>query len=369
MTLTQIVEPLTYGHRAGDVRHSFILDLARGDADSRARLARHAHEMAVESRVNPNTTLGTGGEFTPPLWAIGLFGVAPQGARILSDLIDRVGNRFVLPPGVSEVDVPRIVVGAVDDVQRTQGAAGVSVDQTTATARSPVVTLAGNLDVSQQLLDQSPPPGFDTIAAADLAASYDNDLEVQLLNGTGTNGQLTGVGGSASAGNIIDGTTATTISLIWPMFGKAAAAVGNNRKRPLSHWIMAPRRWAWIASSLDSSNRPITSPGNPAQPIDYYGGIGMSAANEVVRPVGQILSMNVWQSGAIPAGANSDYVVGVRPHDMYLWESTPKVAVVASPLSGTLQARIQLRRYVAFVGNRYPSGIGVINNIPQPSGF
>ena len=53
-------EPLTYERNAP---HSFFLDVARAstlkDDDAIKRLSRHA----VETRTNPNGTLGTGGEF------------------------------------------------------------------------------------------------------------------------------------------------------------------------------------------------------------------------------------------------------------------------------------------------------------------
>ena len=77
---------------------SWIYDLIaaqRGDQAARARLGRHAHEFDVESRANPSTTAGTGGEFAPPVWLIPLFAPSAAGGRIIADLIDRNGNLFV----------------------------------------------------------------------------------------------------------------------------------------------------------------------------------------------------------------------------------------------------------------------------------
>lgn len=54
--------------------HSYFKDLAlssapgRFDSEARARLVRHAEEVAVETRTNMSRTDGQGGEFVPPLW-------------------------------------------------------------------------------------------------------------------------------------------------------------------------------------------------------------------------------------------------------------------------------------------------------------
>ena len=45
---------------------------------------------------------------------------------------------------------------------------------------------------------------------------------------------------------------------------------------------------------------------------------------------------------------------------MILLEGTPRTMVGVEVLSGTLQARLQLRNFVAFIGGRYPTGISVL---------
>jgi hypothetical protein len=62
-------------------------------------------------------------------------------------------------------------------------------------------------------------------------------------------------------GVALDGTSINTIANLWPTIGKLLAGVGNNRLAPVEALLLAPRRWAWIASSGDSSNRPLASPG------------------------------------------------------------------------------------------------------------
>jgi HK97 family phage major capsid protein len=351
-------EPHTY-REAGP--YSYFHDLVRsqfgGDLDARNRLARHAQE----ARTNPNTTAGTGGELTVPMWALDEFAAGIAAGRTLADLVP------TRPLGkASSVHIPRITTGGTVAIQTVQGAADSSTDEVTADASSSVATLAGHIDLSVQLLEQSP-MGIGTVdgpIAYDLGRAYGKQLDSQLITGTGSNGQLLGLQNvNTSGSHVIDGTSMTAIATFWVGLGKAAAAVGNDRQLPMEAWLFAPRRWAWLATLLDSSNRPVASPSgaNPhAHELDPAGS---------VYPVGPIIGYPVWQAGAIPAGTNTDFVIACRPSDYRLYEGESQLMVAKSPLAGTLQYRVSLRRYVAFIANRYPSSVALINNLAQPSGF
>ena len=383
MDVSVVREPLTYER---DAPHSFFYDLARTklrpeDTSAPARLERHRREMDVELRANPTTALARGGEFAPPLWLVDHFAPANAAGRVLADLIDMAGNLYVLPPGVSSVNIPRISTGVSDNVQNQQGGAVAEIDAQTANAQGSgqVVTIAGDTTISQQLLDQAPAPGVDRILAKDLASNYNQNLDVQMLTGNGLNGTLLGLT-NVTGRNTVAGGTGSTIATLWPLIGQMMAAVGNTRLQPVSHIIMAPRRWSWIASSVDSSNRPIASPGTnsptpPAYPNIGSGNVVKGALDDQgFRPVGPINGCPVWQSGAIltqgtAVNAATDVIFGVRPRDMELYESAPGLMVATNPLSGTLQVRIQLHRYVAFIPDRYPNGIGVLTAIPAPANF
>jgi HK97 family phage major capsid protein len=353
-------EPLTYEARSP---HSYFHDLARsqlgGDLAARARLDRHAQEM----RVNPNSgSAGQGQEFSPPYWALAEFAAGIAAGRTLADLV----TTRPLPPAVSSVHIPKITTGGTVAIQTVQGSADSSTDEVTADASSSVATISGHIDLSLQLLEQSP-MGIGTIdgpIAYDLGRSYGKQLDSQLIIGIGTNGQLLGLQNVNTTGpHVIDGTAMTNIQTFWVGLGKAAAAIGNDRQLPMEAWLMAPRRWAWLATLLDSSNRPVASPSgaNPhAHELTPAGG---------VYPVGPVIGYPVWQAGAIPAGATADFVIACRPSDYRLYEGDSHLLVAKSPLSGTFQTRISLRRYVAFIATRYPTSVSLINNLAQPSGF
>ena len=310
----------------------------------------------LEARANPSSVLGSGGEFDVPLFLVDKFASAARAGRPLADLV----GSTPLPPGISSIHIPRMTTGSQTTVQADNTAVA-GQDLATVDVVAPVVTIAGQLDVSQQLFDMAP-MGFDTYAFTDLLRAYDRNLEAQMLLGSGTAGQMLGVTNVAGI-NMVNGSTATTLAGLWPLLGQAGAAVGNTRALPAEVWLLAPRRWFWMASSLDSSNRPISTPGNGApQPtgLDLAGG---------AAPVGPMLGLPTYLDGALPAGTSPDTAVCFRPSDMFLFEGPPRLIVAANPLSATLQIRLSLHRYVAWVPQRYPAGIGVVTNIPAPSNY
>ena len=144
-----------------------------GAGAARERLGQHLKEMSIEARnkrvsrtlytsgflrpgqeirTNPSTTAGTGGEFVPPLWLVSQFVPYARPGRTSTN---RVVN-YPLPPGVDVIDVPRITVGSQAAIQTANAAAVSSVDIVTSTVAANVNTIAGQEDISLQLLEQSP---------------------------------------------------------------------------------------------------------------------------------------------------------------------------------------------------------------------
>ncbi len=96
------------------------------------------------------------------------------------------------------------------------------VDPVTTSVSAPVQTLAGQVGVAMQALDQSPNNALQTFLFADLPADFNRSLDAQVLDGTGANGQLQGILGLSGTGL----TTFTTGSPTVPLFyGKAASAI------------------------------------------------------------------------------------------------------------------------------------------------
>ncbi len=360
-------EPRTYErHKPVSMFVDLVNSTSTVDPDRRdeaqRRLARHRQECEREQRANPTTGLGSGGEFAVPAWLIGEFATSARAGRVLGDLVPN----YQLPSNVSSVHVPNVTSGADAGIQAAQGNAVTDADEVTADATSPVVTIAGNADVSQQLLDFTPAPGYDQIALTDLTRAYNQTLEKQLLAGTGSAGQLRGITNVTGISTVSYTSGSPTLPGLWAALGQASAAVGNTRLRPLDVWLLAPRRWSWIASSVDDQHRPITSPGNSGPHTTDFPMAGGTL------PTGPILGAPAYPDGAIPAGATADVIYGLHlaSSDFALWESEPHLLVNTSPLSGTFQVRVSFHRYCAFVVYR-PSSVVVLSGtgLAQPSGY
>lgn len=338
-------EPLTY--RKDNAREvSYFRDLltveAGGSQDaSEARARLHRHELEV--RVNPNTIDGQGGQFAPPQWLIEEFAGPARPGRVLSRLVESLP----LAQGVSSVNLPRMVNGTATD-QHTDGTATPSSDFADAACSSPAMTITGNAPVSLQLLEQSPKnASLDWAVFKDMDADYAARLEEFLLAGSGTAGQFWGVVSLDGTNEVVYADASPTPAEMVPAFSKAAGRIGRNRKQPPEAWLMTTARWAWLsAAGLPASTLTIGDPDGDGR-------------------AGTLLGWGVYPDDAIPEtlgnGANEDLVAAVRPSDLRLWESAPRMLIDRESLSGTLQARLTLRRYVAFIPGRFPSGISIIS--------
>jgi hypothetical protein len=292
-------------------------------------------------------TNGAGGYFAPPLWIIEQFAVQPTPERVLS----RLAPVFDLPEGAQSVNLPRLTTGP--EVGLTQvGAPAVSRDDADFAVSSAVATIAGNFDVPMQMLEQSPQGAhLDWVAFTAMEARYGYKLELQLINGVGAttpqgsgNNQLLGILNNTAipTANVITYTdaTPTAAKLIQvqssPTTGGAIpqmiAQIGNNRFIPPEFWLMTTSRAAWIAQGEISM-------------------FPLAVSNQTGPGKFDLLAYPVEQDDAIPvnlgAGANQDTIICVRPTDWLICESEPKTNVFTDVLSGTLQARLQYRRYVA----------------------
>ena len=386
--LTARLGPLTYGRESP---HSYFRDWLASNVDkfvsmrtpaSEQRLLSHAHEMdrirqnreraararldagGFEYRVEPNTTQGTGGYFTPPAWLNNLFAPARHAARVLADLIPA---KFALPTGVSSINLPILTTGT--EVRPQVPNAGVpDKDITDAAASSVVAVFAGDADVSLQLLEQSPSGAhIDWALFSDMGLSLAANIEYQLLYGSGlANNQLLGITQVGGSLNTVTFTQATpTGALLYPYFGQAIAQVGNNRLLPPECWLMRSSRWGWVTTQESTAGLPF------GLPSPFF----MGNDDETPDPVSGLLGFPVFLDESIPAtlgaGSNQDIILCMRPTDLILLEGDVKTAVYTEVLSGSLGARMQLHQSVAAITNRYTAGISVITGtgMVTQSGF
>lgn len=373
-----LTTPLTYQLR-GD--NSFLNDLLlvkRGDDEAVDRMRRHEKEMrdqlpmierrgsstqpegvefeyrAPDGSFPTGSTPGGGGSFTPPAWMVAMEGTYPRPQRIVADLVDP----YPLPDGVSSINVPVLTTGTSTG-QQTPNTPVSDTDVTDTASSSPVVQIAGQEDIPMQMLEQSPRGSWEATLLRDLWADYDAKLERQMLLGTGGQppvGQMLGVLNVANTNSITYTDGSPTGTAMYPKFGQSFGIVSDTRKLQPEGWLMRGNRFGWLATSEDQSSRPLEVP--------------MSAASLVMdpskpTPVGSLVGLPVFCDEQLPStngtAQNQDVIIGFRWSDYLAWEGRPKISVHTQVLSGTLQARVQYRRYAAGIFGRYPSGIVTIS--------
>jgi HK97 family phage major capsid protein len=96
-----------------------------------------------------------------------------------------------LPDNTDTIIWPKVTSGTATSAQADLGAVQ-ETDPTTAQVSVGVKTVAGQVDVSQQLLDRSQ-PGIDQILFADLRADYNLRIDLQCLVGSGSGANAKGV--------------------------------------------------------------------------------------------------------------------------------------------------------------------------------
>jgi hypothetical protein len=341
---------------------SYLADLALaesrfgGDTAARERLERHGRQMDAmpryetrsvegaefEYRVNPSLTVGQGSEFAPPLWSIELFATARRSSPVLQRLIPT----FDLPKGASSVNLPRITVGATVSTQVPNSPVD-SSGYTTEKATSPAVVFAGNSDWPIQALEQSPLGAhLDWVVFKDMYESSDFNVEKAFINGAGPKyEEWYGLLELPGTNEVVYTSSSPTGTAMVPKLGETLAQVGVKRRKPPEALCMNTSRFFWLATSEDNSNRPLSIEDYPESDFPNCG----------------FASVGVYLDDAIQnvygATKEQDAVLALRPKDMVMFGSAPVTMIEADVLSGTMEVRFALRRTVAAILGRYPSGV------------
>lgn len=387
------VEPLTYNRHNGS---SYFHDMARAqfraDHSAADRLARHAAEMRVEmparekrredrartqmdemgeqerwrdeqrasafeQRVNPNRTDGQGGYFVPPLWLIDQYIDLPRFGRPIANAV----RNLELPAGTDSINLPKVATGSSTAAQTADGAAVSSTDITDTSVSASVYTVAGQQDVSMQLLDQSPAPGFDSVTFSDLLGDLAVRQDVYVINGSGSSGQPTGILNVSSPNAITYTDASPTLPEMWVPWIQSISQIASNRKLPPTATFVIPAIWYWGTAALDTTNRPLLI----SEQTGPFNAMALQTGAVSEGPVGRLtVGTPVILDGNIPSnlgGGTETRIITLRTSDLYLWEGAIQTRVLTEVLSGTLQVRFQVYRYAAFMGNRLPKAISIVS--------
>jgi HK97 family phage major capsid protein len=264
-----------------------------------------------------------------------------QSRRPLADLTARP-----LAPTGSPVFVARVSTGSSATVQSAEGVQVTSqTDSSLVETSLPVVTIVELVDLSEQIVRRADPVNLDELIATEIVGAVDGKLEAQVVAGSGSSGEATGLLQTSNAGSYT--LTGTTAADVLDAIARSAAASHAAAGAPADTLIMHPRRWAHLLAGRG----------------DYAGAVVQSTTPGPIA--GRVLGLDVVASLGVPAtlgsSTNEDRILVCRRDDVYVAETPPMVEMQrdASGSGDALRARVRCYRY-ASVGYRKPTGLRII---------
>jgi HK97 family phage major capsid protein len=351
-----ISEARTYSERS---EASFVKDVfaaeVRGDYSAKERLARHTREESIERR-DVDTTNFTG--LVVPQYLVDL---AAPFARAGRPTADFATNKHALPAAGMTLNISRMTTGTSTAVQVTQNDAVSETDSDDTLLTINVRTIAGQQDVSRQAIERG--TGVDTFIIQDLIRSWHTTLNSQILNGAGTSGTIKGL--RASGGNAITFTATTpTVALLYPKLADAVQQIQSNAFISPTHWIMHPRRLAFLLAATDTTGRPLVVPtANGAMNPVAAGNGGVSYGNSGYSLMGLPIIADASVGTTYGAATNQDEIYCVSAPEFHLWEQPGAPFALQFDATGAdkLQIKSVIYGFAAASAERYPLAASIIS--------
>ena len=344
---------------SADTDASFVKDAFTAkfsnDYAAQERLARHTREEEVERR-----SVGTG-NFAGLVIPQYLVDLAAPLARAGRPTADFATNKMALPAAGMTLNISRMTTGTSTAIQAAENDAisNTNADDTLLTVN--VRTIAGQQDISKQAIERG--TGIDTFIIQDLIRGWHTTLDNQILNGDGTSGAILGLDATPGVNQITFTEASPTVELLYPKLADAYQQVQTDAFMNPTHWVMHPRRLAFLLASVDSSGRPLVVPtlNGPMNSVAtgsgqaYYGNSGYSLMG---LPI--VADANVRTNAG--AGANEDRIYCVTAPEFHLWEQagSPFALNFDATGAGSLTIKSVVYGYAAATAGRYPGAFSTI---------
>jgi HK97 family phage major capsid protein len=353
---TKIVsEPRTYTPESGN---SFIADAFnaqfRNDYAANDRLARHTREESIERR-----DVGTA-NFSGLVIPQYLVDLAAPYARAGRPTADFATNKHALPAAGMTLNISRMTTGTSADVQASENSpvSETNADDTLLTID--VRTIAGQQDLSKQVIERG--SGVDAFVVQDLIRAWHTTLDNQILNGSGVSGQILGLASTPGINTVTYTDAAPTVAALYPKLADAYQQIQTGVFMNPTHWIMHPRRLAFLLSAVDQQDRPLVLPAlnGPMNAVATGAGAasyGNSGYSMMGLPI--IVDANIRTTIA----GDQDEIYCVTAPELHLWEQagSPFALSFDATGAGSLTVKSVVYGYSAFSAGRYPAASSVIN--------
>ena len=332
----------------------------RGESLASERINRHQHEESIERR-DVGTSAFAG--LVVPQYLVNLAAEKARAGRPFANVCDAQS----LPDDGMTLNISRVTTGSAAAVQATENSAVQETNMDDTLLTIDVRTIAGQQDLSRQLLERGN-TGLSNLVFADLVSAYHTELDRGIINDPGTSGTHLGLLATSGINTTAFTTASPTVKLLYPKLADAIQEVNSNRFLPPSVIVMHPRRWAFFTAAVDGSDRPLVVP-NASAPQNA---IGVGSAAEYGQVVGQLMGLPVvtdasipttWSAGSSNTSGTEDVIIVARAADLHLWE-TPNAPIqlrFEETGANTLTVKLIAFGYSAFTAGRQPSAVSVIS--------
>jgi HK97 family phage major capsid protein len=354
-------EPRTYSPDAARRGQSFFRDIyARQwnqDPGAAERLERHSREARFNELAGYEARDVTSSNFSGLVVPQYLTDMVAPMQRAMAPTV-AIANRHELPANGNTIEISRITTGTAVGAQSGEGGANTETDIDDTLLTVNVRTYTGMQDVSRQALERG--TMVESILTEDLGRAYWTKVDSDVLNGLGTNGTHTGIRSTSNIEAVTYATSTPAVGELYPKLAELISEIQAGVYMGVSHFIMHPRRWWWIASQVSESRPFLHVPGVSTEQAGNVGGTDYAAD-------GNILGVPVVVDGNIPitlgGSTNEDVIIGVTARELHFWHDNGPLFIRAEqPQADTLEVRFVLYSYSAFTAGRYPGAHGTVSS-------
>ena len=352
-----ISEARTYTPQADNsfVKDAFAAKFSN-DYAAQERLARHTREEEIERR-----DVGTG-NFAGLVIPQYLVDLAAPLARAGRPTADFATNKMVLPPAGMTLNISRMTTGTSTAVQAAENDAisETNADDTLLTVN--VRTIAGQQDISKQAIERG--TGIDSFIISDLIRGWHTTLDNQILNGDGTSGSILGLSNTVGIGSVTYTDASPTAAELYPKLANAYQLIQTGAYMNPTHWVMHPRRLAFLLASVDNSGRPLVVPTLNGPMNAYATGAGQAYyGNSGYSLMGLPIVADANVTTTAGSGTNEDEIYCVTAPEFHLWEQagSPFALNFDATGAGSLTIKSVVYGYAAATAGRYPAAFSKIS--------
>lgn len=308
---------------------------------------RAASYVKAESRTGMTTGGSSGGSFVTPEYFVQDYAPYRQFGRVFADQ----ANKQTLPPYGVTLYLPSVSGPAGVAAQGSENTAIQETDPTATYLSTTLTTNAGQVTVSQQLLDRAGPNfQFDKLVFDQLNRAYNLTLDSYVLTAA-----LANAGSVAYTG----ANAAPTVAGIADRIAAAKAATQDTAGTvlPATHIFANVVPWEWMTVQADSSGRPFVLP-DYAGPFNAFAAAASGAPNAAAEgDTGyKVLGLPVFEDNNIPQTSSQYQLIVAHMPEVWFWEGDLVPRVVPQTLAQDLSVLLQVYAYVGAIV-RYPSAV------------